>query len=148
MLHIERILFPTDFSAPARRAEEQACIQARSLGAELHLLYVAIDASAVHPHSRADYLMPVAMADAVESAKTELSQHPEPQWAEGLRIVRAVREGDPAGMIIRYAGEHNVGMIILGTHGRTGLMHLLLGSTAEYVMRHATCPVMVVPSRQ
>lgn len=141
---IQRILFPTDFSASARLAEQQACTQARAHGAELHLVFVAEDASAVYPDATTEYLLPLSMSDALVSAKAELLKHPDPQWADGLQIVREVCEGSPPERIVRYAKEHGIGLIVLGTHGRKGLRHLLLGSTAEQVVRMAPCPVTVV----
>ena len=141
---IQRILLPTDFSSHAKLAEEQACSQARAHGAELHLLFVAEDASAVYPDATSQYLLPLTMADALVSAKAELLKHPDPQWVEGLQIVREVREGNPPGQIVRYATEHGIGLIVMGTHGRVGLRKLLMGSTTERVVRNAPCPVTVV----
>ena len=61
-----------------------------------------------------------------------------------LALDRRMEEGDPASMIVRVATETGADLIVMGTHGRTGLRHLLMGSVAEYVVRKATCPVLTL----
>ena len=68
----------------------------------------------------------------------------DPQWAAGKTIVRVVRQGSPFLEIIRYAKEKGIDLIVIGTHGRTGLAHVFMGSVAEKVVRKAPCPVLSV----
>ena len=143
--NIHRILVPTDFSAPSERAVEYASALAANLGGSLHLVHVldrllspemgwaspAIEAVKMREHlyqeSRAKL---VALAAKVES-------HAVPASSE-------VRSGGPSAEIIQAAGEHGADLIVMATHGRSGLSHLVLGSVAEQVIRHARCPVLAM----
>jgi nucleotide-binding universal stress UspA family protein len=74
----------------------------------------------------------------------KLDQQPGSPWDENLTVVREIRQGSPFLEIIRYAKEKNIDLIVLGTHGRSGLAHVMLGSVAERVVRIAPCPVLTV----
>ena len=67
--------------------------------------------------------------------------------APGVKVTTEVFLGVPFVEIVKSARTRKAGMIVMGTHGRSGLSHLLIGSTAEKVVRHAPCPVLVIPSR-
>ena len=141
---LETILMPTDFSEPSRRALEYATTLARQLGASIHLLHVIyfpiegaaspegywVDLTGVRSQMRADAEREIgALAGSLP----------------GLKVTTQVVEGtNPARAITRVAKERPVQMIVMGTHGRGGVSHLLLGSVAERVVRTATCPVMTV----
>ena len=86
------------------------------------------------------------MAELQESAEKALDQLLDQDWAQGKKIVKSTRQGPPFLEIIRYAKENEIDLIVLGTHGRTGLAHVLLGSVAEKVVRKASCPVLTVRS--
>ncbi|HUQ68179.1 MAG TPA: universal stress protein, partial [Planctomycetaceae bacterium] len=73
-----------------------------------------------------------------------LAKVPDPAWAAGRSVQRVIRIGAPYVEIVKYAAEQDVDVIVVGTHGRSGLTHLLLGSTAEKVVRKAPCPVLTV----
>ncbi|MES1211817.1 MAG: universal stress protein, partial [Acidobacteriota bacterium] len=77
-------------------------------------------------------------------AERRLQEKAEALEREGLTVDWVAREGDPAAVIAHEAEARNADLIAIGTHGRSGLMHLLLGSTAERVVQHAPCPVMTV----
>lgn len=68
----------------------------------------------------------------------------DPQWSAGRKIVYAVVEGLPKVEIVRYARNHDIELIVLATHGRSGLAHVIIGSVAESVVRTAQCPVLTV----
>jgi nucleotide-binding universal stress UspA family protein len=87
---------------------------------------------------------PSYMEELKTSAERSLAQAIDPQWAKGKTIVRSTEWGTPFVEIVRYAKEHDIDLIVLGTHGRTGLKHVLLGSVAENVVRKASCPVLTV----
>lgn len=72
------------------------------------------------------------------------SKLPLDKWWERVHIVRAVRYGNAANEICRYARKHSIDLLVLGTHGRTGLSHLLVGSVTERVVRISPCPVLTV----
>ena len=71
----------------------------------------------------------------------------ETDW-DGVKVENSVENGHAGEQICRRAQELGADLIVTSTHGRTGLKHVLLGSTAEYVVRHAPCPVLVVPSHE
>ena len=68
----------------------------------------------------------------------------DPHWAAGRTVIQAVVEGSPKVEIIRYARKQDIDLIVLSTHGRTGLSHVIMGSVAESVVRTAPCPVLTV----
>ena len=142
---IRRILFPTDFSAPAKEAQKYAMTLADRFGAELHLLHVVPEVAVPLPDSTTAWTLPPADSKLlVEDAQQRLLEELGPDWAEERRTVHAAVVGDAVEEIVKYANEHEIGMIVIGTHGRTGLSHLLLGSVAEKLVRLATCPVLTV----
>lgn len=146
MLNLKRILFPTDFSSFAREGEHYACALARQFTAELHLLNVIEELPPVAPVPGAPLLFMggIDPGNLRQEAEQALQAFPDATWGKGLPVVRAVRVGSPFVEIIRYAREQDIDLIVLGTHGRTGLSHVLLGSVAERVVRKAPCPVLTV----
>jgi nucleotide-binding universal stress UspA family protein len=137
VLPISSILVPTDFSERSANAFRLACAVARDHGARLVVLHVA----------------PPPMAASVGGVMTPEPGHDDERWAK-LRSLRPpdprvpvehlLAEGDPATMILQVAAQRECDLIVLGTHGRTGLGRVLLGSVAEEVMRRASCPVVTV----
>ena len=145
MINIKRILFPTDFSENSKHALRYACELAHQFQAELHVLSVVQDIALVLPESGAMYsLPPINMDEAVKSAEEALRGVIPPDWAKEHTVVLTACTGAPFLEILRYAKEKEVDLIVLGTHGRTGLSHVLLGSVAERVVRSAPCPVLTV----
>lgn len=143
----KRILLTTDFSEPAREAVGHACSLAEKFAAELHVLHVVEDFFASLP----EYQLAMYPEDAFEYAMSEatrlLAEIPDPQWSAGRTVVRAVEKGRAYEEIVRYADEHQVALIVIATHGRTGLRHLIMGSVAERVVRGVPCPVLTVRPR-
>jgi nucleotide-binding universal stress UspA family protein len=141
---IRSILVPTDFSEDAERAIHTAQkLLAPSLEARLTLLHVfnlPIEYTAYGPiPTSVNYLK-----DTGVEAERRLQELAERLTAEGLQVDWAAREGDPSVVIVEEAQQRGVDLIAMGSHGRSGLRHLLLGSTAERVVQHASCPVMTV----
>jgi universal stress protein A len=135
---IRTILHPTDFSRYSENAWRVACSLARDYGANLLVLHVREIPVAVYGEFGtvpADTFDAGALRD--ELAKLEPT-------VSGVTVERRLTEGTPAAEIVRVAGENNCDLIVLGTHGRTGLGRLLMGSVAEQVVRRATCPVLTV----
>ena len=171
-IEIKRICVPSDFSQPAERALHYGAALAHEHGAHLHLLHVLQDFgdAVLHPDFTASgeearvYFNERARAEmqgeelnqggegdvdpALRSIKAEADKRFEEalteKWWEGLTLERALRYGHPAKMICQYAREHEIDLLVIGTHGRTGLKHLLLGSVAERVVRVSPCPVLTV----
>lgn len=145
MISLKRILFPTDLSENAKVAEAYACAFAEQFGAELHVLSVVQDMTILPPDPASSFVLPASNMDEVRaSVEKALVSIPDAAWAAGKSLVRAVRTGTPFVEIIRYARENDIDLIVMGTHGFTGLVHALLGSVAEKVVRKAPCPVLTV----
>ncbi len=143
-IEIKRILLPTDFSSYSATAANYACEMATKFDAELHLLH----ALEVHLASTPGFGMGLALPQyvhesraAVEKALTGVL---DPQWSVGRKVVQAVVEGSPKVEIVRYARTQQIDLIVLATHGRSGLAHVIIGSVAESVVRTAPCPVLTV----
>ncbi len=145
MIDFERILHPTDFSAHSNQALLHACGLSEQYGAELHLLHVSPDpAMIMHAGPSGGYVDPNIAEDVRKQSEARLAEIPEAGWAEGRAIVRVALEGVPYVEICDYAEENAIDLIVLGTHGRSGFAHMLLGSVAERVVRVAKCPVLTV----
>lgn len=144
MINLNRILFPTDFSAYALEASKYACAFTEQFDAELHLLHVL----ETHASSTPVFGGGLSLAPPVQESKDvvveELGRVLDPEWQAGKRVVRATSEGPPFLAIIRYAKTNDIDMIVMGTHGRAGLKHVLMGSVAERVVCKAPCPVLTV----
>jgi nucleotide-binding universal stress UspA family protein len=144
---IKRILFPTDFSVPALQAQRYAVTLAQQFAAELHVLHVVENPALPVHGSRYSWAVPDDVAPRlIEKAELKLAMaFPQEVLATiDQPIVRAIEMGHPVKAIIDYATKHQVDLIVLATHGRSGLSHLLLGSVAEKLVRIATCPVLTV----
>jgi nucleotide-binding universal stress UspA family protein len=145
----KRILVPIDFSPPSDAALEYARTIASRFGASLHVLHVAQD-----PY-QAFYSTEVFVPDieglreeiAAESLK-RLKERLRPSDATDLHATADVVIGTPAWSIVEYASGHEIDLIVMGTHGRGGMSHLLMGSVAERVVRTAACPVLTVRQTQ
>lgn len=145
-MNIRSILVPTDFSECARHAVPAAAQFARLTGARVVCLHV------VEPVVPAVGWAPVAEAlphaDVGErlenSAARELPKVAAGAEFAGLDVEDVIAHGEAASEIVRVAEERRVDLIVISSHGRTGLGRILFGSTAEAVVRHAPCPVLVV----
>ena len=143
-VEIHRILFPTDFSPSSQHVQDYACALAAKFSAELHALHVVPDPMPV-PGSEGSWILPDdCVPRLIQNAELELATRLEAALTGNLKVVRSVQVGKPVHTIIDYAKEHEIDLIVLGTHGHTGLSHLLLGSIAEKIVRMATCPVLTV----
>ncbi len=148
---LKEILFATDFSSGSAAASPYAAALARRFGGRLHLAHVAPGAPALMVPA-ADYIPAYpreapSQADVLHETERKLfALAHSPQFA-GLRSETVVGEGKTAAEIVRIAGDRDVDLVILGTHGYTGLDRLLLGSVAEQLLRTLPCPVLTVGSK-
>lgn len=139
MSNIHVILHPTDYSEHSDVAFRIACSLARDYRAKLVLLHVALRSVTI-------------AGEAAIAPRSEEYFQAEREKLEGIsvpaeiRVERQVAEGAPAEEILRATQAAKADLIVMGTHGRTGLARLLAGSVAEQVMRRATCPVLTVRS--
>ena len=140
MLSFQTILHPTDFSANSAAAFQLACSLARDHSARLIVLHVAAPLVAIY----GDGIVPVALEPEVQREDlAEQLRQVQPQGGQ-VRVEHQLADGDPALEILNAARQSQCDLIVLGTHGRTGLGRLLMGSVAEQVVRKAHCPVLTV----
>ena len=141
-----RILVPTDFSPPSDAALEYARILAAKFGSSLRILHVLDD-----PTASSDFVGD-GFAPSTEDIGATLLEETRTRLDGVMNQVDRTRYhahadavlGMPAATIVDYATATHAGLIVMGTHGRTGLAHLLMGSVAEQVVRTAPCPVLTV----
>ena len=136
---LTQILLPTDFSHTAEHALDYARELAGRFGASVHLLHVVPDPM----QNWATEAMPV-VSDLAERWKADAERRLEEIRLDAPQTVRAVRIGHAFVEILHYAADNAIDMIVMGTHGRGPVEHLLLGSVAEKVVRKASCPVLTV----
>ena len=138
---IKRILFATDFSRWARRAEDYACSLACSWKASLTVLSVAEFPPGLNP----DYVVNQQyLADLLKHASAQLADLKGRAERRGIEVTTRVATGIPSEEVISAAQAEDSDLLVVGTRGKTGLAHILLGSTAERVIRGASCPVLAV----
>jgi universal stress protein A len=143
---ITRILVPVDFSAHADCAVRYAATLAARFGARLELLHVVEDPIALGAWSSEVYVPNLtALRDGmIKDAKRRLVVYRAPLDERGIPVITTVGSGQAARAIVEYARGLACDLIVMGTHGRTGLAHLITGSVAERVVRTAPCPVLTV----
>ena len=144
-VRLNRILVPIDFSECSHKALRYAASFAKQFSAEVLLLHV-VELILPPPELVIVASGPVDMRLREEAAK-KLSEWRQ-QIVAHASVKAVIRDGTPYREIVRAADENNIDLIILGTHGRIGIAHVFIGSTAERVARHAMCPVMVVRERE
>jgi len=144
MLSIQHILFPTDISGPATFAWPYALIFAQKFGAEVHLLHVVAPAPRLTEAHAMKFHPEKMVQSLIAEAAASMDHLVEEARGCGLVSQREVRVGLDYREIVSYATKHTIDLIVMATHGRTGLAHVLMGSVAEKVVRMAPCPVLIV----
>ena len=146
MLELHKILFPFDFSELSLHGLRYARSFAEGYSAELHVLHV-VDEACLYWMAMGPNSVPVGPPpeELVSVSTREMDKFIQEHLADaGFPVITEVQLGRPFMDIIRYAREKDIDLIVLGTHGRSGLKHVLLGSVAERVVRKATCPVLTI----
>ena len=143
MFPLERILLPTDFSEASRQSLAVAADMASDYGAELLIVHVIEPLPAVPPDPDFTFEM-AAYQDAVSQYSDERMAELLAGLDETLAVRTMVCHGEPAREIVRLAENEDVDLIVIPTHGLTGLKHLVFGSVAERVVRTACCPVLTL----
>jgi nucleotide-binding universal stress UspA family protein len=140
----DRILIPTDGSDSAKSAVEMALKLAETHGATLHVLFIVDQPASVsgvgEGFSGLDNLLD-ALEEEGHNATGEIVEQARER---DIETTAAVRRGNPHDDILTYADESDIDMIVMGTHGRTGVKRALLGSVTEDVVRHSEIPVLTV----
>jgi nucleotide-binding universal stress UspA family protein len=140
---LQRVLVPIDFSHTSARALAYGVALVEQFGAALHLLHVveAIVGSETVPLQ----LGPGDFERVIEStAWDDLRALLSAEEQRRLHAELALQWGTPSVEIVRYAKEYEIDLIAMGTHGRSGVAHLIMGSVAEHVVRNSSCPVLTV----
>jgi nucleotide-binding universal stress UspA family protein len=149
-MQIRSILLPTDFSESGNYALSYAASLARKFGAQIICVHVIEPMVPTVGYSGMTAPLPIAdITEQLEdSAEHELPKIAGRKEFAGLEMEELIVYGEAASEIVRVAKDRNVDLIVVSSHGRTGLGRILFGSTAEAVVRHASCPVLVVKPSQ
>ncbi|HOG28766.1 MAG TPA: universal stress protein [Vicinamibacterales bacterium] len=145
MLSLKTVLVPTDFSEASEAALRYGKAMAEAFGASLHLVHVMEDllaqawAAEVYVAS-----MPQLREEIDKESRHRLAAMLTDEERRRYRVETALLAGNPFVEIVRYAKARDVDLIVMGTHGRGPIAHMLLGSVAEKVVRKAPCPVLTV----
>ena len=146
MVTIDSIMLPTDFSDTSKVAQRYAKGLARQYSAELHVVHVILDPAYV--------ASPMGMGSIPDSYHSDMEARSDEELEtlfpdnneSDIVVVRKTLGGSAAYSIVEYAKDNKISMIVMGTHGYSGLSRLLLGSVAEKVVRTSPCPVLTVHS--
>ncbi|OFW05225.1 MAG: hypothetical protein A3I61_10745 [Acidobacteria bacterium RIFCSPLOWO2_02_FULL_68_18] len=145
-LSISRILVPVDFSAHSEVALQYAIALASRLAASLHVLHVVEDPVATGAWGSEGVLPDLTelRSELVADAERRLLAYRGEAERARVPVVTTAQMGLTSNTIVEYARALDIDLIVMGTHGRTGVAHLFMGSVAERVLRHAPCPVLTV----
>ncbi len=133
-MNIKKILCPIDFSEPNQTANDYACLLASATKAEIVYLNVALGNFANNMYVDREQEEIDALKQLKEIKPTQA----------GIEFSHVVQIGMPAETIIEYARDNQIDLIVMATHGRTGLSRAIMGSIAESVVRKAECPVLAI----
>ena len=144
MVPIRQILFPTDFSEHAEYAWPFALHFGQEFGAGVHLLHVVTPPQRLTEDYAIDFDPENFIGALTAEANASLDRLLQSAQGQSLVFHREVRVGVAFLQIIDYAHTHQIDLVVMATHGRTGLAHALIGSVAEKVVRKAPCPVLTI----
>jgi len=143
---LNRILVPVDFSPHSEKAIRYATTLANKFGARISLLHVVEDPFVTGAWQAEVFVanIPELLDDLKRAAQTQMAEHRKHLAAHGFPVETLVVTGRPSASIVEQASAGRFDLIVMGTHGHTGLTHALLGSVAERVVQKAPCPVLTV----
>jgi nucleotide-binding universal stress UspA family protein len=145
MIRIKNVLVATDFSEPSEAALNYGRELARSFDATLHVLHVADSIYMQYGGEAYSGVVPELQQEVEESARKQLDALLDEDDRTALRAKPVIMTATAkAAAIVDYASENTIDLIVMGTHGRGAISHLLMGSVAERVVRMAACPVLTV----
>jgi nucleotide-binding universal stress UspA family protein len=143
-----KILVPIDFSDCSMKGLEYAKALARQFGSKLVLLNSVALQYFITSDEYTRYDLPLLMQQVEQASRKQMRELIAKTDWNGIEVEPSLQIGHAGQQICARALEHRADMIVTSTHGTTGFKHILVGSTAEYVVRHASCPVLVVPSHE
>jgi universal stress protein A len=145
MFNIQNILLPTDFSNLSLSAARYAIDIAKQYGAKIHFLNVLEKTPPILAIRSLDLSEDKIIKTIEEDARSSLNKALDTiNRDKGVEIIPVIQKGIDFEIIIDYAESNKIDLIVIATHGRTGILHTLLGSVAEKVIRYAKCPVLVI----
>ena len=148
-LSFGKIMVPIDFSECAMKGLAYAKALARQFGSKLVLLHSVAPQYYVTNDEYARYDFSLLMQQCENAAREQMAELVEKtNWDGVVELETSLQTGHPGDQICSRAADHRVDLIVTSTHGRTGLKHIFIGSTAEYVVRHSPCPVLVIPTHE
>lgn len=141
---IKKILVPVDFSDYSKNALRYAVSFAKLFNAKMYIQYVVEPAVYPADFSLGQVAIPTTDVDMAQRAENELNRLAEEEIGSSVEYEKIIKTGKPFMEIIEAASEIDADLIIIATHGHTGVEHLLFGSTAEKVVRKSPCPVLTL----
>jgi nucleotide-binding universal stress UspA family protein len=148
MIKLKNILVPTDFSEYSKYALNYAIAFAQNFKARIILIHITPEREMDSIRQVSTYLQPGKLEELLRRRESEdrrqLEEFIPPELKKGMEVETVHKVGMPFLEIIRTAKERGVDLIVIGTHGRSGLSHMLFGSVAENVVRQAPCPVLSI----
>ena len=144
MIALKKILVPTDFSECSEVATKYARALSQAFRAELHLIHVLENPYALLADPMSFAPPPNFYEDLEAQTRDRLKQICADWEPPQPHVELVTSQGSAFVDIVRYAREHNIDLIVMGTHGRGAIAHMLMGSVAEKVVRKAPCPVLTV----
>lgn len=144
----KKILVPIDFSACSLKGLAYAKKLAKEFDASLVLLHSVHFQYYITSDEYSRYDLPLLMQQAEKIAQKQMRDLVRKTDWEGIKVESSLQIGHAGDQVCGHAKNYGADLIVTSTHGTTGLKHILLGSTAEFIVRHAPCPVLVVPSHE
>ncbi|MBN1302745.1 MAG: universal stress protein [Melioribacteraceae bacterium] len=144
MNDIKKILVPIDFSDYSKNALRYSTGFAKKFSAKMYLIYIIEPTIYPADFSMGQIAVPSADVDVSKRAQEELQNLAKTEFDSSIEVEIIIKSGKPFYEIIDTASELDIDLIIIATHGHTGVEHLLFGSTAEKVVRKAPCPVLSI----
>ena len=141
---LKKILVPIDFSNYSKNALRYAVNFAKKFDSKIYLIYVVEPVIYPSDFSMGQVTFPIADLEMTERAKEELNGLAKAEISTDIFVETLIKTGKPFVEINETAHELDIDLIIIATHGHTGMEHLLFGSTAEKVVRKAPCPVLTL----
>jgi nucleotide-binding universal stress UspA family protein len=159
MFPVSSILWPTDGGEPSYKALEAAIAIAEKFNAEICALrvvapvpplagpgYAPVAGSGYEPMAIKGYDVPLYQQELLKIAENDLSQIVSKKIPKKIVVACEVKIGNPADVIVEFAQENNIDMIVMATHGRTGVSRFMIGSVAEKTIRQSTIPLLIIPA--
>jgi len=144
MIQFDRILFPTDFSTCAAAAQKVAFDLARQGKSKLYVLHVVPRMSFLGDSEVFHIRVPDISAAMKAAAQQQIDALIPQSLRQEIDVETVVLDGTPSLEIVRFARDRRIDVIVISTHGRSALQHLLLGGTSDKVIRQTPCPVLIV----